>query len=194
MYKRLFIFQSAIYSVLVGVCFFFLILVTVSLGKTAPEPQYREYTLLSSETKTFYNGRNHVFSPICDVYVQETDKPLNIDSVVFRYADTDAIGMIPSGETITVGIQKEKSSEFEVSSLTYGDKTILSFKDYLKAHRRNKLLGIAALSVFSLIFSTYLVRSVICYIKKGYLIMFGRSKLDTEAAAQTKKGAKDREG
>ena len=179
MFKRHFIFQCVIFSLLFCVCLTFTTLLAVSLGKPAAEPQYREYTLLSSERKG-KRGMYRLFSLECIVYAEETDKPLVIDSVVYPYADVDALELIPSGETITVGIQSENSSHYEIASLRYGDKTILSFKDYLTAHRRNKVIGIVALSIFSLIFFSLNVWGVISYVRTGYAIMFKKSEKDTE--------------
>lgn len=180
MFKRHFIFQCVIFSVLFCVLLTFFVLVTVSYVKTTAEPQDREYTLLSSERTAYYSGIHRLPSPVCYVYVEETDKPLLIDSIVFPYSDVDALELIPSGKTITVGIQSEKSSHYEVSSLRYGDQTVLSFKDYLKAHSRNKMLGIVICSAGSLCTLAALVWGVISYVRTGYAIMFKKSEKDTE--------------
>lgn len=183
MSKRHFIIQCVFLSL--SFCLFFSLFVslTTSLARPVEEPQYREFTLLSTER--IYHIRSGVQY---NVYVEETDKPLRIYNIVYLYADfdVDALEAIPSGETITAGIEKERRSKIDVSSLKYGDQTILSFESYVYAQRRNQVIGIVVTSILSLMFSVCFFWGVISYKKKGNVIMFcGGEKDFDESTDQT---------
>ncbi len=100
------------------------------------------------------------------IYVQEYDKPLEIDSIVIRTIDRDAMQRMRAGDTVTVSKDEGKRS-FDLYSLSHGDTVILAYEDFLAAHDGNDLVGVAITSSMFLLQIGLLIANTVYYKRTG---------------------------
>jgi hypothetical protein len=100
------------------------------------------------------------------LYVEEYEKPLEIDSIVVGVIDRDTLREVGSGDTIVVSKYEGKKS-FPLYALSYGNKAILAYEDYLTEHDGNNSLGIWITGIFSLLMVILLIANTIHYKQTG---------------------------
>ena len=114
-----------------------------------------EYELVSTAKSSHYS-----------IYVEEYEKPLEIDSIVIKSIDRDALQKVKAGDTVMVSKAEGKRS-LNLYSLSHGDTVILAYEDYLTAHDGNNSVGVAVTGIMSLLQISLLIANVIHYKETG---------------------------
>ena len=114
-----------------------------------------EYELVSTAKSSYYF-----------IYVEEYEKPLEIDNIVMNVIDREALLELEAGDTILVSHYEGKRS-FNLYTLSHADKTILAYEDYLAEHEGNNTIGIWVTGVLSLSSIALLIANTIHYKKTG---------------------------
>lgn len=114
-----------------------------------------EYELVSTAKSSHYS-----------IYVEEYEKPLEIDNIVMNVIDREALLELEAGDTIVVSHYEGKRS-FNLYTLSHADKTILAYEDYLAEHEGNNTIGIWVTGVLSLSSIALLIANTIHYKKTG---------------------------
>lgn len=91
--------------------------------------EYIEYRYSKSSKMRYYN-----------IYVEEYDKPLQVDNIVYKRINKDLLLQLNEGDTIKVSLLEEKE-KFYLYSLSCGGVYILSYEDYLSEHESNDSIG-----------------------------------------------------
>lgn len=120
-------------AILFGVGFVFL------AGTNYSEDQYLE------QTCTFLDCEHVVHERISDadveyyeIYVQEYEKPLQIDLIVFDQVNKSLLFDLDEGEVITVLLDKKN----HVISMSHDGQYVLSYEDYVAEHESNNTVGV----------------------------------------------------
>ena len=79
------------------------------------------------------------------IYVEEYDKPLEIDNIVFHMTNEDVLFHLEPGAQVAVSIRESKD-KLTLYTIAYDGVNILSYDDYVKIHTRNNNTGIVVLS------------------------------------------------
>ena len=114
-----------------------------------------EYELVSTAKSSHYS-----------IYVEEYEKPLEIDSIVIKSIDRDALQKLKAGDTVMVSKAEGKRS-LNLYSLSHGDTVILAYEDFLTAHDGNDSVGVAVTGIMSLLQIGLLIANVIHYKETG---------------------------
>lgn len=163
--KGSFIIQSVIFLFLAVLC----LVVPVGVIVAADNPPenslvYEECTFKKYECVDTRAGKST--SHRYYIYVKEYDKPLEIDNIVFDRTYESDLSELKSGDKLTVSIS-ESNDRIELYSLSCDDGYILSYSNYLEAHKANERLGITTLPLFSLVCLVAFIKGISHYKKTG---------------------------
>ena len=100
------------------------------------------------------------------LYVEEYEKPLEIDSITACAVNHNALQNIQVGDTIVVSKAEGKQS-FTLYALSYGDTTIFAYEDFLATQNGNDTVGAVFTGIMSLLLVGLFIANVICYKKTG---------------------------
>ena len=100
------------------------------------------------------------------LYVEEYEKPLEIDSITACAVNRNALQNIKVGDTIVVSKAEGKQS-FTLYALSYGDTTIFAYEDFLATQNGNDTVGAVFTGIMSLLLVGLFIANVICYKKTG---------------------------
>jgi len=130
--------------------------------------EYPKKELLTYERCVFIKYEENGFSrhPRYYIYVEEYEKPLEIDNIVFSAADEELLDLINKGSQIRVSIREEKDN-LSLYSVEYNGKYILTYDDYLFRHNQNNTIGIIVTLIIGCICVTLLIITIIYYKKTG---------------------------
>ena len=117
-----------------------------------------EYELITTSKRAYYY-----------IYVEEHQKPLEIDSIVIDRIDRDALLALNPGDTMVVSTYEGKKA-LTLYSLSHGNKTILAYEDYLAEHNENNTVGIVFTSIASFVSLGLFIGNMIYYRKKGNIL------------------------
>jgi hypothetical protein len=134
----------------------------VSIGKypSADSLVYEECTFVRCEQK------NTAKSSLYYIYVEEYEKPMEIDNIVISQIDREALFTLEPGDKITVS-KHDGQKECTLYSLSHGETDILSYQDYLSRHNNNNMTGIVVCSILLCMTVGLFIGSVIHYRKTG---------------------------
>ena len=156
-----FIVQSII--LLCGIGFLLWCLIgIVSIGKypSANSLVYEECTFVRCEQKNTAKSSRYY------IYVEEYEKPLEIDNIVLGQIDREALLALELGDKITVS-KYDGKKEYTLYSLSHGETGILLYEDYLLRHNKNNAIGMVISSVFLSMVVGIFIWSVYYYKKTG---------------------------
>lgn len=110
-------------------------------GTNYSEDQYSEQTCTFLDydhvVRVSTKGLN---SEWYDIYVQEHEKPLQIDQIVFDQINKSVLFDLNEGDEITVLLDKKN----KVISMAHDGQYALTYEDYVAEHERNNTVGIFA--------------------------------------------------
>lgn len=101
--------------------------------------KYEVLTFEKYEYVKQYKSNNYY-----EIYFTEYEKPFIIDGIVKNKVDKDRLDELKSGQACFVYFDETSNRKFdyEICELHFGNKSVLSFEDYVDENRNNQLLGI----------------------------------------------------
>ena len=124
------------------------------------ELKYEECTYVNYEYVSVGKGNHNYY-----IYVEEYDEPLKIDNIVINKTNNEILFSLNPGDIIIVSI--EDYSGFDLYSISYNGKYILSYEDFLFEHNSNNTVGIITTSIMALVSLAFLIGGIIYYKKTG---------------------------
>ena len=93
-----------------------------------------------------------------EIYFTEYEKPFIIDGIVKNKVDKDRLDELKSGQACFVYFDEtsNRNFDYEICELHFGNKSVLSFDDYVDENRSNQLLGICFMP-FLLLLCVFLI-------------------------------------
>ena len=98
------------------------------------------------------------------IYVNEYETPLEIDNIVVNKMNVNVLKSIKSGDEIVVSVQYDHD-KYNLYSMAYKERFVLSYDDYLARHTKNNRIGIVVTSIMITITASLLVFGIIYYKK-----------------------------
>ena len=99
------------------------------------------------------------------VYVQEYEKPLEIDQIVFDQVNRRVLNGLEEGDQITVLFDKKRN----LSSLEHQGEYVLTYEEYVAEHERNDGVGVIVTLIMSCISWGLIIFLIIHYKKTGMI-------------------------
>ena len=159
-----FITQTTIVSIFLIFCIILLVgILSVRHNPNKEELIYEKVTYIRYEY--IRKGTKNV-SERYYIFVNEYDKPLEIDNIVFDKVNRNALDNLISGDVLTVSI-REYNDNYDLYSIAMNENYILSYEDYLTCHNRNNTLGLIIIPIVISIAIFILVFGIIRYKKTG---------------------------
>ena len=122
-------------AILFGTCF------VVLAGTTYSEDRYTEQICTFSECDYVVHERGGARgTEYYDVYVQEYEKPLQIDQIVFDQVNKSVLFDLKEGDQITVLLDQKN----HVISMAHDGQYVLTYEDYVAEHESNNTVGVFA--------------------------------------------------
>lgn len=139
---------------------------------------YEECTFIKSEYISKEN-RNHSTTRYYNIYVEEYDKPLEIDNIIYDRIHQGFLSNLEKGDKITVSIRHYKDDmnlyDMNLYEMYYGEKYVLTYDDYSEGHKENDEIGFILAHVFIFLISGLIVAEFIHYKTKGKPLPWPRS-------------------
>ena len=156
---------------IIHICFFsfflllfigcFIGLATIRSYPSKDKLTYENCTFLRYELKRSVGVKSGTTAKYL-VYVEEYNKPLEIDNIVIKKANKEALQSLEEKDVIQISRR-----DYNLYSASVGDTYILRYEDYLYCHNTNNLIGYIVVSSLILICSGMLVADIIVYKKTG---------------------------
>ena len=140
--------------------FCFVNLILINKYPSSEDLKYEQCTYVRSEYVSVGRGYHNYY-----IYVEEYNEPLKIDNIVINRTNEELLFSLNKGDTIIVSIYD--NGKLDLFSVSYGNKYILSYEDYLAEHNGNNTVGKIATAVMSCIALGFLVGGSIYYKKTG---------------------------
>ena len=101
-----------------------------------------------------------------EIYFTEYDKPFIIDGIVKNKVDKDRLDELKSGQACFVYFDEtsNRNFDYEICELHFGNKSVLSFEDYVDENRNNQLLGICFTPVLIILCGFLIVLAIRIFI------------------------------
>lgn len=125
---------------------------------------YEECTFVKYEKKVSATSKGT--SSRYYIFVEEYDKGLEIDNIVFTEQQEEILQTILTGDKIKVSIYENKK-QFDLFSMVYQEKTVLSYEDYLSAHNRNNTAGIIGCAFCEVCTGALFIGEILRYKRTG---------------------------
>lgn len=167
--NKSFIIQNIFLSSILAI--FVVMFICVLLIKGYPNKSeliYENCTFIRYEYEK--NIGTHGSSKKCLIYVNEYETPLEIDNIVVNEINANVLNSIKSGDEIVVSIQYDHD-KYNLYSMAYKERFVLSYDDYLTRHTKNNRIGIVVTSIMIAITASLLIFGIIYYKKTGKIIM-----------------------
>lgn len=159
-----FIIQTTIVSIILIFCIILLVgILSVRHNPNKEELIYEKVTYIRYE---YIRKGTKSVSKRYYIFVNEYDKPLEIDNIVFDKVNRNALDNLISGDVLTVSI-REYNDNYDLYSIAMNENYILSYEDYLTCHNRNNTLGLIFFPIVISIAIFILVFGIIRYKKTG---------------------------
>ena len=97
------------------------------------------------------------------VYVQEYEKPLEIDQIVSDLVNRRVLNGLEKGDQITVLVDKRRN----LISLAHQGEYVLTYEDYVAEHEKNTGVGVIVMLIMSCISWGLIVFLIVHYKKTG---------------------------
>ena len=158
-----------------ALCFFLFlaIMFTTTDYPTKESLVYEECTFIKYEYIVKEN-HNHSTTRYYNIYVEEYDKPLEIDNIIYDRIHQGLLSTLEKGDKITVSIKHHKN-DMNLYEMSYGEKYILSYDDYLDAHKENDEIGFILAPVLICLISGLIIAEAVHYKLKGKPLPWPRS-------------------
>ena len=123
--------------------------------------KYEVLTFEKYEYVKQYKSNNYY-----EIYFAEYEKPFIIDGIVKNKVDKDRLGELKSGQACFVYFDEtsNRNFDYEICELHFGNKSVLSFEDYVDENRNNQLLGICFTPVLIIICGFLIVLAIRIFI------------------------------
>lgn len=144
MIRAVFEFQNFIF--LLGTVLVLWVLIGFVSAEDYPDKNslaYEECTFIKCEYIEYFYSK-HGKRKYYNVYVEEYDKPLQTDDLVYKRINKNALAELKGGDSVKVSLSEEKDF-FEIYSMSCDGVSILSYEDYLAEHERNNRVGAVVL-------------------------------------------------
>lgn len=101
-----------------------------------------------------------------EIYFTEYDKPFIIDGIVKNKVDKDRLDELKLGQACFVYFDEtsNRNFDYEICELHFGNKSVLSFEDYVDENRNNQLLGICFTPVLIILCGFLIVLAIRIFI------------------------------
>ena len=101
-----------------------------------------------------------------EIYFTEYDKPFIIDGIVKNKVDKDRLDELKLGQACFVYFVEtsNRNFDYEICELHFGNKSVLSFEDYVDENRNNQLLGICFTPVLIILCGFLIVLAIRIFI------------------------------
>ena len=162
--RAAFIAQSILIFCAIG---FFLWCLTGVISEKYPSADslvYEECAFVRCEYKSTAKSSRYY------IYVEEYEKPLEIDNIVIGQIDREALLALEEGDTITIS-KYEGRKEYTLYSMSHGETDILSYENYLSKHTGNNTTGIVVCSILLCMTVGLCIGSVVLYRKTGECLL-----------------------
>ena len=144
--KAVFAFENFI--LLIGIVFFlyaYVGLVTKDDYPNINSLTYEECTFIEYEYIE-YRYSKYGKTKYYNIYVEEYDKPLKTDDLVYKCINKDVLDELDSGDTVKVSLSKEEN-KIEIYAMFFGGDSVLTYDDYLTEHKKDEAVGYVFLPV-----------------------------------------------
>ena len=124
---------------------------------------YEECTFISYEFKKSSKSKRYY------IYVEEYINPLEIDNIVYAKADKEVLSSIEPGDKIKISVRRFKD-DLKLYSVSYKEKNVLSYEDFLARHESNDKLGFIILPILCFMSLSIVIVTIVYYKKTGHCI------------------------
>ncbi len=126
---------------------------------------YEDCTFIRYEYKKEESSKGSV-TKYYNIYVEEYDTPLEIDNIVYDNIDARVLHNLMAGDIVTVSIREFKDTR-SLYALSFGEKCILSYDEYLDVHTSNSDIMIKLLIGLLILTSGWLIGEIIYFQRTG---------------------------
>ena len=120
---------------------------------TFSEYELKVYERRGSDSEVYY------------IYVQEYEKPLEIDQIVSDLVNRRVLNGLEKGDQITVLFDKKRN----LLSLAHQGEYVLTYEDYVAEHEKNTGLGVIVMLIMSCISWGLIIFLIVRYKKTGMI-------------------------
>ena len=167
--KIQFIIMCSVLFILIIIFVIFLIGVLSIKYPNKEDLKYEECTFIKYE---FIENRSvKSSSKHYNIYVEEYDKELRIDNIIYDDINKELLDKLKKGDKIIISV-RENNEIYDIYSMSYKNNYILSYEAYLNGHYKNDKIGLIVIPIFIFITGGLLLFGIIYYKKTSKCFPF----------------------
>ena len=149
---------SLVYIFTFALIVFLVVILIILLDTSYPKESELKFEYYTFEKYEYVKKRKTSYY---EIYVEELEKPIKIH-IEKKSIRKEILNEVKTGDIIKASLE-EKNKYIEAYQITYNNKFILSYNDYLKDNKSNINSGIILMSIMIPIYSIVFVIEILKY-------------------------------